>query len=133
MEIHLMNQETRSNPQVVKWVGKINEISRQIQIYQKDVRDREREMAQIHNDIDLKRAMLTTALLNTSILVNDLAENGEQLDLEDIFIQENQNQVQREAVAHIATYLRWIYTVDPLDEPTEDFRNEVLMRTPDLN
>lgn len=55
-----MDEQTRSNPQVIKWITKISEGARQIQILRKDVLDRERDIEQLNNEIDSKKHFSTT-------------------------------------------------------------------------
>jgi hypothetical protein len=133
MLTHLMNNEIRAHPQVIRWINKISECSRQLQILRKDVQDRERDIERLNQDIDSKRALMNNAILSASILINELSENGANVELDDIFIEGQAQRQQRQIVHETAKYLKWIYTVDNLDEHTQEYRAEVLARTADLN
>lgn len=112
--------------QVVKYISKISEVYRQIQIGNKELRIRDLETERIRQGLQQKGAELANCVLSTSMLISNLNQANPVQDIDRIFQEDDEMGAQtRGTLDELTKSLKFMYASDAHEAPTAEFRAEV--------
>lgn len=130
-----MNNQVRAHPGVIKQITRISELHRMVKISQKEVRIKQQEIQRLENQNELRHAEIGNLILSVSVLIINLSQPNQMEDVDLIFMegeQEDHHVEQRRTLQGVARLVRLIYAVDPLNNPGQDFIDEVNERARDF-
>ena len=130
-----MNEQIRSNKQMMHLIEKVVEEFRRISIMRKELAVKRAEIQRIEAALAEKQAEQQKDLMSSALLIINLRDNRDEFpNLDDLFIEGNEGNVQqaRQTVTEAVRMLKFIYCVDPVSELPQDLRAEVMERTRDL-
>ena len=133
LESFIMGDEVKRNQTVVKQVGKVVDLYRQIQIADREIRCKEYEIQKYRKNNEQRQAELSNVVLSTAVLILNLSTDQPIQDMDQIFDGQEPRVVQeRQTIHQISWFLKVIYCSDFTVAQPQDIRQEILQRTSDL-
>lgn len=118
VENNLLSPVVRQNRSVIDKISLIFELTKQNDILEREVNLKQQEIVRMQDTLLAKHAEQRQELFSLSILVNQLTGDDDARDLEAIFFDEDNQQVEaRRNVADLNALLRFLYTFDPMVAP----------------
>ncbi len=135
LEFQVMNERARVNKQVLKKVIDLTDTIKAKNNIQKEILDKENEIRNLQVDLGTRQAEKNHFLISLGMLILEIEREGNQVQMDRIFIPEDQEEnivIRRRRMADLTRILTIIYDLDPvtLNMP-EDIRQTILEETLD--
>ena len=129
--MELMNGQIRANRNVINHVKVVTELSKQVDILERESAVFRQEIERLQAQSNAKNALIQQEIYSLALLILGLNNQNNQ-NLDQIFMEDDNNAgiQQRQELSDFIRMLKFTYLMDPLVQPDEETLNFIIAQTP---
>ena len=118
--------DLRQNRMIIKGISSINALSRQLRVIEKDIENRERDLARLREDRREKETGLGSMLLEEAVRIFEIQnQQNEQVAGIPLLLNQDENLMAayRQNITEIIAKLRFLYNYQMFDNVTPEYHD----------